>query len=150
MVKRYSFKEAKAIIQTICAAAEAGEYKTRESFMSMLAENPHIATQGYNAFGKIFFWNEASSHLYGHRESEAINQDLVEIVLPPEMRSFARDMIFNARKTGKMPEAGPCDLLKNSGEYVTVFSGHVVFQWDDATIPEFYCIDLALETEAPA
>ena len=148
MTTKYKFQDAKTIIQTICEAAAAGKYEMRESFMSMIAENPHIAMQGYNAFGKIFYWNEASSHLYGYRESEAINQDLVEIILPPEMRQFARDMIFNARKTGRMPEAGPCDLLQNNGKYVTVFSGHMVFQWEDSTIPEFYCIDLALETGA--
>ena len=116
--------------------------------MDMLEKNSHIAAQGYNAYGKIFYWNTASSHLYGYRESEAINQDLVDLILPPEMRQFARDMIANGRKTGKMPEAGACDLLNSEGEYVTVFSAHMVFQWDSATMPEFYCLDLAIESDA--
>ncbi|VGO22108.1 PAS domain-containing protein [Pontiella sulfatireligans] len=144
---KYSYQDAKAIIHTICKAAEANEYNTREKFMDMLQRNPHIASQGYNAFGKVFFWNDASYHLYGYREDEAVNRDIVELIIPPEMRQFARDMIANARKTNKMPEAGAYDLLRSDEQFVTVFSGHLVFQWDKGTMPEFYCIDLALETQ---
>lgn len=147
MVKKYPFQEAKAVIHAVCDAADAGGYPTRDDFMDMLARNPHIAAQGYNMFGKVFFWNQASAYLYGHRESDAVNQDLFDLVIPPEMRQLARDAVQVARKTGKMPDPSPCDLLKSNGEYITVYSGHLVFQWDDATTPEFYCLDLALETE---
>jgi PAS domain S-box-containing protein len=143
----FSFQDAKVIIQTICKAAENDEYPTRQSFLDMLEANPHIAVQGYNAYAKIFFWNQASINLYGYRLDEVVNKDLTELILPPEMRAFARDMITNGAKTGKMPEAGACDLLKANGEFITVYSGHVVFQWDHASTPEFYCVDLAIETE---
>ncbi len=146
-MKKYPYKDAKKIIDSICQMAEEGTFDTRGQFMDFLDANPHVAVQGYNVFGKIFFWNTASSDIYGYRESEAINQDLVELILPPEMRPFARDMLQNAQKTGKMPEATPCDLLRSTGEYITVYSGHLVFLWDEATTPEFYCIDLSLETE---
>jgi PAS domain S-box-containing protein len=147
MIIRYSYQDAKKAVHAICEAAEAGNYKTRESFMDMLEATPHLAVQGYNAFGKIFLWNTASAHLYGYREAEAVNQDITELVIPPEMRQFARDMISNGRKTGRMPDAAPCDLLTSSGDYVTVYSGHLVFKWDNSGSPEFYCIDLALDTE---
>ena len=147
MTKKYPFKDAKKEIEEICNGMNTDAFDSREKFMAMVDQNPHIAVQGYNAFGKIFFWNTASSHLYGYRESEAINQDLVDLILPPEMRSFARAMISNAQKTGKMPDAGACDLLHNNGEYITVFSGHVVFSWNNATTPEFYCVDLAIDHE---
>ena len=147
MMKKYSIQDARAIINGICGAAGAGEFETRESFMNMLDKNPHIAVQGYNRFGKIFFWNEASAYLYNVRESDAISQDLFELVIPPEMRKFARDAVHVATRSGKMPDPGPCDLLRGGTEYVTVYSGHLVFQWDHATTPEFYCIDLELDTE---
>jgi len=135
------------MIHKICEAADAGAYPSRNDFMDMLTRNPHIAAQGYNIFGKIFFWNKASAYLYGYRESEAINQDLVELIIPPEMQQLVRDTLLAARKTGKMHDPSPCDLLNSNGEYITVYSGHVVFQWDQATTPEFYCIDLALDTD---
>lgn len=144
---KFSFQDAKAIINTVCKSAANNEFPTRESFMDMLQTNPHIAVQGYNAYGKIFFWNQASISLYGYREDEAVNKDLTELILPPEMRGFARDMIANGAKTGNMPAAGACDLLNSDGNYITVYSGHVVFQWDEATTPEFYCIDLGIRTQ---
>jgi len=149
-MKTYSFEEAKTIISSFCQQAEKGEFGTREQFMHHLDRNPHIAVQGYNAFGKIFHWNETSSHLYGYRESEAINQDLVELILPEEMRPLGRSMIANAHRSGKMPDPGSCDLLHFNGHYVTVFSGHLVFQWDDAATPEFYSIVLPIDGTATA
>jgi hypothetical protein len=145
-IKKYAYKDAKNKIQAICKAAEAGEYDTREKFMAMLDANPELASQGYNHFGKIFFWNSPSAVLYGYSETAAVNKDLFEILLPEELRQFARDMVFMACKTGKLPEAGVYDLLRRNGEYVTVFSGHLMFQWDNSTSPEFYCIDLGIES----
>ena len=142
----YSFQDAKVAINALCKTAEQNGFPTRESFLDAIHAAPHLAVQGYNAFGKIFFWNDASIRLYGFREAEAVNQDLTELVIPPEMRAFARDMIANGVKTGKMPAAAACDLLRSTGEYVTVYSGHLVFQWDHATTPEFYCIDLPIIT----
>jgi PAS domain S-box-containing protein len=146
-IKKYAYKDAKKIIKSICSAAEAGEYDTRKKFMAMLDANPDVAAQGYNAFGKIFFWNDGSAKLYGYNEAAAINKDLFEIILPPELRQFARDMVTMACKTGKLPEAASFDLLRRNGEYVTVFSGHLMFQWDNASSPEFYCIDLGIESQ---
>ena len=144
-MKKYPHNEARTIIQSVCEAAANGVYDTREKFHSMLEANPDIAVQGYNAHGKIFFWNTASMHLYGHKETDAVNKDIFEMILPLEMRPLARDMIFAAKKTGKTPQPAACDLLHRSGEFVTVFSGHLMFNWDGPTTPEFYCIDIGLE-----
>ena len=142
--KLYSIQDARAIIQDICDAAERGDYPTRASFLEMLAINPRIAAQGYNCFGKIFYWNAASVSMYGHRMEEAINQDLVELILPAEMRQFARDLIHNACRSGQMPAPAACDLLHKTGTPITVFSGHLVFNWNESTTPELYCIDLPI------
>jgi hypothetical protein len=147
-MNRYPFSEAKETILSLCRKATDGEYDTREKLMAVLAENPHIAAQGYNPFGKIFFWNTAAAHLYGHSETAAVNQDLFDLILPVDMRMLARDMIACAMKTGKLPAAGPCDLLRCNGEFVTVFSGHVMFSWNEGAMPEFYCIDLATEADS--
>ena len=146
-MNKYTYKEAKKHIHTICSAAEKGEFNTREKFLSLLKANPDIAAQGYNIFGKIFFWNTASAKLYGYNEAAAVNQDLFELLLPHELQQFGRDMMTMACKTGKFPDPAAFDLLRRNGEYVTVFSGHLMFQWDNASSPEFYCIDLGIETQ---
>lgn len=143
----YPYREAKEIILSICRTAVDGKYDTRDKFMAMVEKNPNLAVQGYNPHGKIFYWNDAAVHLYGHSEAEAVNQDIFELILPPEMRGLARDMISCAAKTGNTPAANACDLIRKNGDLITVFSGHLVFKWD-GSYPEFYCIDLALETES--
>lgn len=145
-MRKYSIQDAKAIIHELCFTAENNGFPTRDSFMDMLTLNPEIAVQGYNRFGKIFFWNEASISLYGHRLDEAVNKDLVELIMPPEMHQFAKDMMTRGAQTGHMPVPSPCDLLHADGSYVTVYSGHLAFSWDDASTPELYCLDLPLET----
>ena len=146
-MKKFTYNEAKKLILSICKAAADGEYDTREKFHAMLADNPDVAAQGYNVFGKIFFWNKPSILLYGYSEAAAVNKDLFETILPPEMRPLARDLVFAATKTGKTPAASSCDLLQRNGEYVTVFSGHLMFQWNNASTPEFYCVDVGIEPQ---
>lgn len=140
-------KEAKGAILKVCNDALDGRFSTREAFMRMLQANPHIAVQGYNHFGRIFFWNRASSSIYGYSKEEALGQDLVELLLPENMQKLARDVIISGSKSGKMPAAGACDLLRSTGEYVSVYSGHLIFEWADSSGPEFYCIDLAVDYE---
>jgi hypothetical protein len=147
VMSKFSFQDAKSIINTVCKSAAQNKFPSRESFMNMLQENPHLAVQGYNAYGKIFLWNHASVNLYGHRNEEAVNKDITELILPPEMRLFAKDMIATGARTGKMPDAGSYDMLHANGDFVTVYSGHLVFQWDHTTIPEFYGLHLAINEE---
>ena len=117
-MKKYPYKEAKALVRSIFKAATDGEYDTREKFLAMLEANPDVAAQGYNAYGKIFFWNQASSLLYGHSESATFNKDIFETILPPEMRPFARDLVLSATQSGTLPEPSSCDLLRQNGDYV--------------------------------
>jgi PAS domain-containing protein len=146
-MKKYPYKNAKKLIQSICTAAEADEFDTREKFLSMLTANPDVAAKGYNMFGKIFFWNPASAALYGYNEAAAVNQDLFELIFPLELQQFARDMISMASKTGKLPEPAAFDLIRRNNEFVTVFSGHLMFQWDNGSSPEFYGIDIGIEPQ---
>jgi len=145
-MKKFPYKDAKAMVRKICASAAAGEFDAREKFISMMDQHPDIAVQGYNPYGKIFFWNEASVQVYGHSEAEAVNRDLFDLILPPEMRTFARDMVTCGVKTGRMPESGACDLIHRDGGLVSVYSGHLVFRWKSGT-PEFYCLDVPLDTD---
>lgn len=147
-MKLHTYPEAKRIIQSICKAAGNGEYDTREKFLAVLDEHSYVAAQGYNAFGKIFFWNTASADLYGHSERAVINKDIFELIMPDELKQFARDMVQLARRTRQLPDPSSCDLLRHNGEFVTVYSGHLVFQWEEGTEPEFYCIDVGIDSES--
>ncbi len=144
--KTYLYKKARMLVTSICDAANSGEYDTREKFHAMMEAHPDLAVQGYNAYGKIFFWNTPSIYLYGYKEENVVNRDIFETILPPEMRALAREMVSLATRTGKTSVPSSCDLMRRNGDYVTVFSGHVMFQWESASTPEFYCLDLELDS----
>ncbi len=149
-MNRLTFNSAKETIRSICRDADKDRFTARTEFLRKLEQHPEIAVQGYNLFGKIFYWNDASARLYGHSAAEAVNRNLIELILPPEMRQFAFDLILNAAKTGRMPEPGAFDLMHQNGEYVSVFVGHLVFHWADASTPEFYYLNYPLFEPVPA
>jgi len=145
---KFSIQEAKAIISKLCEAAENNHFPTRQSFLDMLDLNPLIAAQGYNTFGKIFLWNNTSVSLYGHRVEQAINKDIVELIIPADMQKFVRDMIAQGARTGKLPKPAAFDLLHADGSYVAVFSGHLAFSWGNSSAPELYCVEVPLLTNS--
>ncbi|QOI99326.1 MAG: PAS domain S-box protein [Phycisphaeraceae bacterium] len=61
-------------------ALQASEKRLR----SMVDLTPTIAIQGYDARGRVMFWNPASADLYGFTEAEALGKSLDELILSPD------------------------------------------------------------------
>ena len=55
-------------------------------FRGLLQEIPSVAVQGYAPDGTTQYWNQASERLYGYTAREAIGRNLVDLIIPPEMR----------------------------------------------------------------
>jgi PAS domain S-box-containing protein len=143
-MKIYSKEEARRAVMAIYDRAEAGHFRSRDHFHSILDDHPHLAAQGYDRNGYIFFWNKASEGLYGYPAEEVLGKDLVSLILPANLREYARTaIVFSAKGNKCLPPPDTAHLLNKEGEYVTVFSGHLMFEWAESESPEFYCIDLA-------
>lgn len=112
-------------------------------FRSLLEALPHIAVQGYDVNGTIHYWNKASEAIYGYSADEAVGQDIVELVLPPEMRDEARSGIAQWARTGVGGPGGELALLHKDGSRVAVYSSHVVLSRDDGEA-ELFCVDVDL------
>jgi len=80
----------------------------------------NIAVQGYLADGTIKYWNRASERLYGYTAAEAIGHDLVELIIPPEMRDGVRAAIRHGAQTGEMPPPAELALLHKNGSRINV------------------------------
>jgi PAS domain S-box-containing protein len=112
-------------------------------FRTIVQDIPSIAVQGYGPDGTTQYWNKASERLYGYSAREAIGRNLLDLIIPPEMRAEVRQSIRQMTETGQTIPASELTLMRKDGTRIAVFSSHAIFQ-----IPgrkqELFCIDIDL------
>ncbi|HRI91171.1 MAG TPA: PAS domain-containing protein, partial [Accumulibacter sp.] len=117
--------------------------ESEERFRRVLHNVDSIALQGYLADGTTRFWNPASEKLYGYSAEEAIGRNLLDLIIPPEMRAGVKEAITQMQQTGVAIPPGELSLMRKDGSRVAVFSSHVLI-----AIPgrpaEMFCIDVDL------
>ena len=116
---------------------------SEERFRTLLSDIPSVSVQGYNAAGNVIFWNAASTHLYGYTNAEAMGRNLVDLIIPPPMRTAVQGAIAQMVKTLIPIPAGPLELRRKDGSTVPVFSSHAVLDIPDRGF-ELYCLDIDL------
>ncbi|MEA3226673.1 MAG: PAS domain S-box protein, partial [Planctomycetota bacterium] len=123
--------------------AEKALRDSREWFRMMLENLPNVAVQGYGPDGTVHYWNKANESIYGYTAEEALGKDLVELIIPPEMRDYVREAIAHGARTGEMPPASELNLMHKDGSRVPVWSSHAVVRRAGRE-PELFCIDVDL------
>jgi PAS domain S-box-containing protein len=112
-------------------------------FRNLLRDVQRIAVQGYSPDGTTQYWNKASELLYGYAEAEALGRNLVELIIPPEMRDEVRRDIRRMTETGEPIPAAELSLMRKDGARVSVYSSHTVVRVPGKA-PELFCIDIDL------
>jgi PAS domain S-box-containing protein len=117
--------------------------KSEERFRNVLNSVPSVAVQGYNAAGVTQYWNKASEALYGYTAEEAIGRNLLDLIIPPEIKSIVREEMAEMSRTGKAMQARELELMRKDGKRVAVFSSHSVVHTADGEL-ELFCFDFDL------
>ncbi|MFC1974964.1 response regulator [Chloroflexota bacterium] len=116
---------------------------SEERFRLLLDKASNIAVQGYRPDGTVCYWNKASEQIYGYTAAEALGQNLVDIIIPPDMRDEARAGIKHMFETGEGHPPEELWLMRKDGSLTPVYSNHTVID-----IPgrgkELFCIDVDL------
>jgi diguanylate cyclase (GGDEF)-like protein/PAS domain S-box-containing protein len=117
--------------------------RSENRFRSIFNAVENIAVQGYDEDRNVIYWNNASERIYGYTAEEAMGKDLIELIIPSEMRSFVvhahTEWVLN-----NIPiPASELELVKKDGSFVSVFSSHIMLTGIDGK-KEMYCIDLDL------
>ena len=114
-----------------------------DRFRIILQDIPSVAVQGYGPEGITRYWNKASEQLYGYTAEEALGRNLLDLIIPPEMREGAALAMRKMARDGQAIPAAELTLMRKDGSRVNVFSSHVIVQ-----IPgqpqEMFCIDVDL------
>jgi len=122
---------------------------SEQRFRKVLQDIPSLAVQGYSPDGTTQYWNHASELLYGYTAREAIGRNLLELIIPPEIRQEVRQAMQWMAETGQAIPASELSLLRKDGSRVAVFSNHTIVQ-----IPgkpqELFCIDIDISERKKA
>ena len=123
--------------------AEAALAESEERFRLLLQHVPSISVQGYSMDGTTHYWNDASESLYGYTAQEAVGKNLVDLVIPPEMKDDVRKAMTYMAETGQPIPASELSLMRKDGSRVAVFSSHAVVKSSQGGT-ELFCIDIDL------
>lgn len=124
-------------------AAEQDLKESGERFRMLLQHVPSIAIQGYNLDGITQYWNEAAEKLYGYSAEEAMGKNLIDLIIPPDMKDQVEKTMVLMEKTGQPIPASELSLLRKNGSRVEVFSHHALVN-NPGSGMELFCIDIDL------
>ena len=117
--------------------------ESEERFRSLMENIPSVAVQGYTLDGTVLFWNRASEQLYGYSAAEALGANLLDLIIPPEMREGVMEAIRQMAASGQAIPAGELLLKCKDGSFVPVFSSHALVN-PVSRKPELFCLDIDL------
>ncbi|WP_161788431.1 PAS domain S-box protein [Desulfonatronum thiodismutans] len=123
--------------------AEEALRESEARFRNLFEQVPTVAVQGYGMDGKTLFWNKASERFYGFSSDEAIGKNLVDLIIPDEMRTDVVRAIQTMSETGMSIPAAELHLKRKDGSRIQVYSSHAVVRRPNQP-PELFCIDIDL------
>jgi two-component system cell cycle sensor histidine kinase/response regulator CckA len=123
--------------------AETALRRSEERFRVLFDKVANIAVQGYAPDGTVCFWNRASEELYGYSSEEATGRSLLDLIIPPAMKSVVSDAITFMFATGEGIPSGELSLMRKDGSFVPVYSNHTVLEITGYG-KELYCLDIDL------
>jgi len=131
---------------TVAAITERkkAEEVLRESdtqFRNLLEDILSVSVQGYAPDGTTQYWNQASERLYGYTAQEAIGNNLLDLIIPPDMRGNVEHAIRQMAETGQPIPPAELSLMRKDGSRISVFSSHAIVHVPGMP-PELFCIDI--------
>ena len=137
--------ESRAVVVDISVRKHAEQtlQASENRFRMLLQDVPTIAVQGYGMDGTTQYWNFASERLYGYSAQEALGRNLLDLIIPPEMRSEVRQSIQQMVETGQPVPAAESSLMRKDGSRVTVYTCYTIVT-NPGRDPELFCLDVDL------
>jgi PAS domain S-box-containing protein len=117
--------------------------ESEERFRSLMENVPNVAVQGCAPDGSVLFWNRASELLYGYSAQEALGANLLDLIIPAEMKDDVKEAVAKMHDSGTPIPAGELMHCRKDGSRVLVFSSHALLS-PVGRPPEFFCFDVDL------
>lgn len=112
-------------------------------FRQLIQNIPNVAVQGYDAEGRVKYWNNAGETLYGYSKEEAIGKKLSDLIIFPDDITTVKSNVERMLSTGQSMPAGELVLKHKDGKKVEVYSSHVLIKLLNGE-QEFFCVDVGI------
>ncbi len=122
--------------------AEEALKESEERFRKLFQDAP-IAIQGYLPDGTVWYWNQASTETYQYTRKEAINRNLMDLIIPPEMREQFAATMDRVAETGELQPQEERLLMRKNGSRVPVLTSQVAIK-RGIRAKELFCIGMDL------
>jgi diguanylate cyclase (GGDEF)-like protein/PAS domain S-box-containing protein len=123
--------------------------ESEQRFRQLFEHTPRIAVQGYNHQRRVIYWNQASCDLYGYSRTEALGQQLENLIIPAPLRPQVASDVQKMLGGGAPLPAAEMQLQRKNGELVWVYSSHLLLR-NSHEQTELYCIDIDLGAQKTA
>ncbi|MRG96728.1 sensor histidine kinase [Polyangium spumosum] len=131
-----TFQDASAA-QVAAAAVDHAEARLR----AIVANTPSVAIEGYDAEGRVLYWNRAAERLFGWSEVEAVGKTLDAVMLDEASTRTFVETLAEIGRTGKPSGPTEWSCHRKDGREVWVYS--TIFSIPTITgACEFVCMDV--------
>ncbi|HRJ21634.1 MAG TPA: ATP-binding protein, partial [Bryobacteraceae bacterium] len=117
--------------------------QSEERFKGILQNVATVAVQGYSLDGTVRYWNRASESFYGYSAGEAIGRNLLDLIIPPDLRNDVAAAMRSMAATGIAQPASEMNLMRQDGSLIPVYSSHALVHVPGRDV-ELFCIDIDL------
>ncbi|MBK7766540.1 MAG: EAL domain-containing protein [Sulfuritalea sp.] len=134
-----------AVVRDISArkAAESALRASETRFQRLFENVDAVAIQGYRRDGSVAYWNRGTEALYGYTAAEALQGNLLELIIPESMHSEITAAIHWMFEHNQGIPAGRLMLRHKAGHLVPVWSSHTVLNVENQDTLLF-CMDIDL------
>ena len=135
---------------TASTRAQTGASKIANwRFQKLFEDADAMSIQGYLRDGTVVYWNRASETIYGYSAAEAIGGNLLDLIIPAEMRAPVEGAVRWMFETGQAIPPSRMTLRHKDGHGVPVYSSHTVVSIPGQP-PVMFCMDSDMSALAKA
>jgi len=121
--------------------ARLQEQASRSQLSAVCDRLTDVAVQRFDRDMRINYWNQGSEKMYGHTAAEALGRDIIELVVPADLRRGTREKLQALAADGQTSLPYNTWFLRRDGRLAAVQGTAVVLRDADGN-HEFVCVDV--------
>jgi len=125
---------------TIRRQAEESARASEERLAAIIENTPDVAVQGYDADGRVLFWNRASQRQFGYTADEAIGRTLDRLMLSAADAVAFNDLLAGIAADGQPRGPHEFPIRRKDGTKAVVLS--TIFALPQSAGRTFVCMDV--------